>query len=138
MNLKHKLIRLCTTHWLNGDPELLDPDELARKSTAGAAAFLSKFIGGECSHVVIAYDDGLIGFFRFTIVDSNGYNLLLAQGTYVSVEYRKEGLAALLWSTAIERLGVHEVEANAVSLGGKKMVKAMKRKYRNVEFGPIY
>lgn len=138
MNGKHQHIRLWTEHWLTGDPETMYKGDVAKKSTAGAADFLEEYIGGTCTHVVAAYDQGLVAFFRCTIRGKGVHTTLYAGGTYVSCEYRREGLAALLWSTAIERLGVQVLHAEAVSLGGKKMLKAMKRKYRNVEFDPIY
>jgi ribosomal protein S18 acetylase RimI-like enzyme len=136
--MRHQHIRLWTEHWLTGDPELMETADVAKKSTAGAAAFLDKNIGGDCTHVVAAYDQGLIGFFRCHVSGVDEDVTLYACGTYISCEYRREGLAALLWSTAIERLKVRAVHAEAISLGGKKMVRAMKRKYRNVEFDPIY
>lgn len=134
--LKHSYIRLWTCHWLNDDPELLDRAYVIKRSSVSAANFLREYIAGECSHVVVAYDSGLIGFFRCSVVAAGGVNTLMAKGTHVSMEYRKEGLAGLLWSTAIERLGVHEVEVNTVSLGGQKLISSVRRNHRHIRVNP--
>ncbi len=81
---------------------------------------------------VIAKDkDRLVGFLRFGKMWNGG---LRALGTWVAPAYRGRGIADRLWGTAIRRLKIKRVRVYTASVGGRELVKSLRKKHRSVRF----
>lgn len=96
-----------------------------------------------CSGAIVAHDnDGLVGFFRYnreTYWDSKGKRgiRLRAVGTYVLSTYRSRSVAKKLWARAIKQVKPKQIEVVITSRGGSKLVVALKKKYKKIDWRVI-
>lgn len=88
---------------------------------------------GLCSadKAIAAYHNGkLIGFFRYDFINKT----LHAAGTWVAKNFRRKGLAELLWKKAIIKEKCYSIYVYTISKGGHALVKSVKKCFPNVHF----
>jgi predicted GNAT family acetyltransferase len=62
---------------------------------------------------------------------------LRAVGTYILSDYRSEGVAQKLWAQAIKRMKAKQVEVVITSRGGARLVNALRKKYKKIDWRVI-
>jgi hypothetical protein len=119
--------------WKRGDPRI----------SPAARAFFAGLLT-PCDDVVAAFDEGVIGFLRFSTALKRNKVILYAAGTWVEPEYRggrvpgKAGehvhIARALWARAMRKHDPDVVIVRTVSAEGRGFVGSLVKWYSHVAF----
>ncbi len=87
-------------------------------------------------HAVLAIhdEDGVVGWFRYNIVQRAAGELLWAEGTWVSKDYRGRGVSHELWGRAMQKVDPIRVHVRTISPEGRALVGSVVRWFPEVEF----
>lgn len=100
----------------------------SKRLSIGAKRFWNKYDFNSCSGAYGAFENGkLIGFVRFS---KSAYdNTMYACGTYIEPNYRRKGIAKILWSKFVKLAKREEkcIEVCTASRGGRALIKSTKK-----------
>lgn len=97
-----------------------------------------------CDYVAAAFDDGVIGFLRYSVAERRNKVMLYAAGTWVEPEYRggrvpgrlgeQVHLARALWARVMKKHDPDIVIVRTISREGRGFVASLVKWYPHVTF----
>jgi hypothetical protein len=130
-------VRRSARHLLTYSPDALRDTGLYKRLELDEWDFLSGLADEDASDVFIAKADGVIvGWMRCTLSGrkNSKKRVLYAQGTWVAIPFRREGLAFKLWEMAIRRHRPVAVSGATVSRGGHRLIQKLKKTHPDIEW----